>query len=348
MRLVPVKRLKENSEIAINIINNDGKLMLKEGQKITSRGIEILEKLGIEYVYINDEYCFHNKQGKYTMKIESLYKNIKGLEYIANKVINGQAGSEELREAMLIATQFVDDVILVQDNLKISYEPNKLTVNSIIEQTIYVAIMAVILGAKMELSREKLIKLCLATLLKDIALLSPKAGKHSEYAYKQHPILGYEYLKKNYALDEEILQAVLHHHERFDGLGYPNKLKGEEISSLASIISIVDTFYEIKVNHTMLGDNERVFEDNIKKILRGFDIKVLGYFLKNVEVFTLDTMVILNNGDIGVIIENNEKNPFKPIVKIVKSDNGLEGEIIDFHENKNLSISYITYYANEE
>ena len=101
------------------------------------------------------------------------------------------------------------------------------------------AIMSVILGAKMNLRREKLIKLCIAALLKDIVLVSSKVEKNIKYAYKQHPILGYEYLKKNYSLDEEILLAILHDHEQFDGLGYPNKLEDEEISSFARIIAFM-------------------------------------------------------------------------------------------------------------
>ena len=342
MRLVPVKKLKEDSEIAINIIDSNGRLMLKEGQKITPKGVEILDNLGISYVYINDEYCFNNKQSKYTMKIDNLYKSIIELEKIANEVIR----NKELDDAMVIATRFVNDILLEVDNLKISYEPNKIVVNSIIEQTIYVAIMSVILGAKMKLRREKLIKLCIAALLKDIALVSSKVEKNIKYAYKQHPILGYEYLKKNYSLDEEILLAILHHHERFDGSGYPNKLEGEEISSLARIISIVDSFYEIKINHIMLDKNEILFEENLKKNLKGFDMEILGYFLKHVEVFTLDTMVILNDGDIGIVIKNNTKNPFKPLVKIIKSNHKLEGEIIDLYNNKNIFISYITYYVD--
>ena len=84
--------------------------------------------------------------------------------------------------------------------------------------------------------------------------------------WKKYKILGYEYLKKNYSLDEEILLAILHDHEQFDGLGYPNKLEGEEISSFARIISIVYSFYEIKINHIMLDKNQILFEENLKKI----------------------------------------------------------------------------------
>ena len=96
MRLVPVRKLRQNSEIAVNIIDNKGKLMLKEGQLITSKGIDLLNKLEIKYVYINDEYCFNNKKIKYTMEIEHLYKNIRELEEIANKVVDGRCSNKEL------------------------------------------------------------------------------------------------------------------------------------------------------------------------------------------------------------------------------------------------------------
>ena len=346
MRLVPVKYLQTDSEIAVDVINNDGKLMLKEGQKVTSKGIEILDKLGISYVYIKDEYCFSEKKNKYTTKIDYFYKSIRQLENLANKSMIGIANFSDVQDAMYIATQFVEDVLAEKDNLKISYEPNKLSVNPIIEQTIYVAIMAVILGAKMKLSKEKLVKLCIATLLKDIALISANAKVSRDVVFLKHPILSYKYLKENYSIDEEILEAILHHHERTDGSGYPNKLKGEEINLLARIISVVDTYYEIKINHTMLGNPHGVLEENLKKIFQKLDMNVLGYFLKNVEIFTLDSMVILNNGDIGVIIKNNDRNPFKPIVKVVKSNYNLEGEIIDLYKHTNLGIKNLTYYVS--
>lgn len=63
-------------------------------------------------------------------------------------------------------------------------------------------------------------------------------------------------------------------------------------------------------------------------------------------MFTLDTRVTLNDGDIEIVIKNNTKNSFKPLVKIIKSNHKLEGEIIDLYNNKNIFISYITYYVD--
>lgn len=63
-----------------------------------------------------------------------------------------------------------------------------------------------------------------------------------------HSIMGYQFLTSNYALEEEIAEAVLQHHERYDGAGYPLGLAGKDILYLARIISIVDA-YDAMTNH---------------------------------------------------------------------------------------------------
>lgn len=58
---------------------------------------------------------------------------------------------------------------------------------------------------------------------------------------KKHPLIGVSILKPIKELDESIL-GVKYHHERYDGLGYPDGLKGEQIPLIASIISVADSF----------------------------------------------------------------------------------------------------------
>ncbi|MDD5097032.1 MAG: HD-GYP domain-containing protein, partial [Candidatus Omnitrophica bacterium] len=58
---------------------------------------------------------------------------------------------------------------------------------------------------------------------------------------KEHPMIGVNILKPIKELESSML-GVRYHHERFDGLGYPDGLKGEQIPLLASIISVADSF----------------------------------------------------------------------------------------------------------
>ena len=70
-----------------------------------------------------------------------------------------------------------------------------------------------------------------------------KPGKLTDEEFsiiKQHPVIGAKILmQSNYT--HELVQIVLHHHERFDGRGYPEGLKGEEIPIGARIIAIADS-----------------------------------------------------------------------------------------------------------
>jgi HD-GYP domain-containing protein (c-di-GMP phosphodiesterase class II) len=71
-----------------------------------------------------------------------------------------------------------------------------------------------------------------------------KAGPLTDEEYetiKQHPVIGYRIIEQLSKLNFT-LPGILHHHERWDGNGYPHKLKGEEIPLVARILAVADSF----------------------------------------------------------------------------------------------------------
>ena len=106
------------------------------------------------------------------------------------------------------------------------------------------------LGKEMGLSSEELYQLELASLFHDIGkigipdniLLKPTRLSQDEFAImKTHPERSEEVLK-NFSPFEKIAKYARHHHERYDGKGYPDNLKGEDIPYFSRIILISDTF----------------------------------------------------------------------------------------------------------
>ena len=113
-----------------------------------------------------------------------------------------------------------------------------------------VAYFSLELGKKLNLSKEDLHELELASLFHDIGkigipdqvLNKPERLEMEEFTImKQHPEKSYEILQQ-FGDFEKIAICTRHHHERYDGRGYPSQLKGEEIPLFSRIILISDTF----------------------------------------------------------------------------------------------------------
>jgi HD-GYP domain-containing protein (c-di-GMP phosphodiesterase class II) len=93
-------------------------------------------------------------------------------------------------------------------------------------------------------------RLSLAATLHDIGKIGlaegilNKPSRLSDFEFnlvKQHPVVG-ERILRPIIHNREILSAIRGHHERFDGRGYPDQLRGEQIPFLARMITVVDSY----------------------------------------------------------------------------------------------------------
>ncbi len=109
------------------------------------------------------------------------------------------------------------------------------------------------ISCELDGSTEECFKYYLGGLLHDVGklgipesiLFKPSRLTEEEYdIIKKHPQSGHDTLKNCDVFKEhhQILDIVLYHHERFDGSGYPMKLKGEQIPLAARILAIADSF----------------------------------------------------------------------------------------------------------
>lgn len=157
-----------------------------------------------------------------------------------------------------------------------------------------VASLATLLGEALELSTEEIKTLEIAGYLHDIGKLRVpseillKTGKLSDTEWeimKLHPVWGAEMLSKITAL-KGIDKIVRHHHERWDGKGYPDGLKGEEIPLLSRIIAIADSF-QAMTSHRPYRKALSI-QEAIEEIDRGrdrqFDSRLVDVFINKVLV----------------------------------------------------------------
>jgi energy-coupling factor transport system substrate-specific component len=101
---------------------------------------------------------------------------------------------------------------------------------------------------------------------------------------KRHPEEGLRFLS-TFACGEEIERQVLHHHERFDGRGYPHGLKQEEIPLLSRIIAIADSF-DAMISHRCYKDKlsqDCALGEILENAGSQFDPSLAGIFIQLVE-----------------------------------------------------------------
>src|SRR4030042_3294016 len=148
-----------------------------------------------------------------------------------------------------------------------------------------VAYYSNIIAKKINMSEEKRKRLYFACLMHDIGLLKIKPeDKTNRSEIKRHPVIGYEMIRPiNFYAD--ITPFILHHHERYDGLGYPSQLNGEAIPLESRIITIAEAF-DTMIRHTSYKI-PMDFDSAIKELKRNagtqFDPQLVEVFVNNIS-----------------------------------------------------------------
>ncbi|GAB2688430.1 HD-GYP domain-containing protein [Aliiglaciecola aliphaticivorans] len=122
-------------------------------------------------------------------------------------------------------------------------------------------------------------------------------------------------------LPEHIIKIMSEHHERLDGYGYPEGLRGDEISSYGRMIAIVDTYDAITADRCY---KPGMSSQKALKILLAdspvmYDQTLVQKFIKCVGVYPVGSLVKLNNEQVAMVVTCNDVAPLKPVVKIFYS-----------------------------
>ena len=242
----------------------------------------------------------------------------------------------------LITSLYADDNILLKMHQLQSYD------DYTYKHCLRVAMMSVTIGKSLDLPRNRMRDLCEAALLHDIGkrtinidiIRKPGRLTDDEFAaIKKHPQNGYILLRKNGGYSEEIMNAVLMHHEKFDGTGYPLGLKGSQITYLSRIITVADV-YDALTSNRPYRQPWSVAE--AEEFMMGganthFDYEIIMAFLNAFAPYPVGEKVILSDGRHAVVVSNNS-NVLRPTIRL--TDEGEGGEVIDLYNNfKYLTLS---------
>jgi HD-GYP domain-containing protein (c-di-GMP phosphodiesterase class II) len=214
--------------------------------------------------------------------------------------------------------------------------------------SVAVCALMIALGKHLGLSDTELKDAGLAGLLHDVGkMMIPddvlnKPGKLSNEEFeiiKQHPRKGWELLKGAPEITAIALDVCLHHHERVDGKGYPERISGDQLSVYARMGAICDVYDALTSNRCYKNGWEPA--DTIRKMAEWkdghFDERIFQAFVKTIGIYPSGALVKLKSGRLAIVIEQTEKSLLTPIVKAffsTKSNEPIMPEMIDLRHSQ--------------
>lgn len=190
------------------------------------------------------------------------------------------------------------------------------------------AMWSVSLGRQLGLPRHDLRSLAMGCMLMDIGklrvnpeLLKAERELNLEDAAElaAHVGHGLEILQECGVLNQDVIDMVAHHHERYDGSGYPSGLARDEIPPFARIAAIVDTYDAI----TSTRDYAPAVSpsDAIKLLYNArdedFQAELVEAFIQAIGIYPAGTLVELSSGEVGVVVAEYRTRRLRPKVMVL-------------------------------
>ena len=216
----------------IRKFNKELYILLLTGHKDLAPPLETIRRLDIQ------GYCEKSdKFDQLLLLVESGIKAISQMNVIKDMNNKLQDTYEQLERAYMESIQTLRYTVEAKDSYTRGHSDR-------------VSEFSVLIGKYLGLSEEEIKTLRIGGLFHDIGKIGVpdsillKDGKLTDDEYseiKNHPTIG-AHILSTATIFQDIIPIVKHHHEKYDGFGYPGKLKGEEIPYFARIAAVADTF----------------------------------------------------------------------------------------------------------
>lgn len=367
MRLLPLERIHEEHVLGCNIYDANQRLLLREGVQITASNKARLIEGGYMSVYVQDRYCRTKPKPLLTDQMRNDFIGIvKKAFQTFNEIMNlkqepqSTSDSFKLKKLMKTRDDQLEQVIRMTDALLDYIVDNQLEhLEFILPKNIYLypyqhaiqtGILCILIGRQMGQNYNALKSLFIASILCEMGNLTIpkqillKRGVLSSKEFdivKKHCYNSYQEVGACSELNYVIKLICLEHHERMDGSGYPNNLKGEDINILARILAVADSFdalisdrpYRLALSsysavETIEKDSGRLYDKNCVSGLKTV-----------IHTLPVGTYVKLNQKITGVVIQHHAELPDKPVIRLI--DKAYEMQTVDMARHPELKITGI-------
>lgn len=340
MRLIPLVDAKEGMMVAQTIYGVQGEVLVASGMCLKEKIIEKLNSLLWKYIYIQDDYskdvevkCTISGQvrNRAIQHIKALYLTIQSIHIKDGTVPEGYAKvlHNQMQSCLGSIDQILDDIITENITLVDLFDV-KMIENYKYAHSVNVCIIALVLGKALNMNSYDLYKLGVGAFFHDMGQMflpteilnkEDTFTEHDIKKMQEHAVLGHRYAKDQFNLPTTSYLAILQHHERYDGTGYPHKKAGENISLFGRVVAIADVFDALTATKryrealTPVG----AFKHLITNSGKAFDPKLIKLFISKVSPYPIGFTITLEDKNTeAIIIENYENEPFHPKIRVFK------------------------------
>ena len=225
------------------------------------------------------------------------------------------------------------------------------------EHSVSVCALMVAFARGMKLEREVIHEIAMGALLHDVGKariadeILNKPGKLTDNEFvtmQSHVVRSIEVLKQTEGVSQIAMEVAGQHHERFDGTGYPFRLKGKDISlygQMAAIVDVYDAISSDRIYHKGMPATQA-----LKKLLEWsehhFQPALVQAFIRTIGIYPTGSLVRLDSGRMGVVVEQSEGNLLEPKVRIfyhAGRQHYLPPELVDLAKSQDRIAGFESY-----
>jgi len=263
------------------------------------------------------------------------YRAYKTLIEKLNKALTGlKSGADvEMRTFDDISVRLIQDISNYPDSFVGFILGGEVSGHELAKSSVNTAILSAMMAQELRLPHHKIHNIVSGALLHDVGMLrlskgiTEKKGGLSDAELEQiksHTMHTSKIVTKELFGPSEVNSIALHHHERWDGQGYPDKLVGNAIDVGARIVSVADAF-EAMVSKKSYR-NSMIGYQAIKNLMadngRRFDPAVIIAFTKVMGIYPIGSIVRLNDSSIARVVNIHTDAPMRPVIQMLTDSNG--------------------------